>query len=119
MAYSVMYPGANIVQQIAFRHKHEDKSTDSLYDKISRRVKVVDQVEAARFLVYGTFFHAPLVHHWMRFAGYLFPGTATKQVIRKVSAIINTINVQDNVLYISFTVYYIVLNTKCLLADYL
>ena len=82
-----MYPGANIFQQVAFRH-HDNEKTDfqSLRSKdyIVKRFQKVDWIEASRFMVYGTFFHAPLVYNWMHFLQRVFPGTSTRQILKKV-----------------------------------
>ena len=90
ISYSIMYPGANIFQQVAFRH-HDNEKTDfkSLRNKdyIVQRFQKVDWTEASRFMVYGAFFHAPLVHNWMHFVQRVFPGTSTRQILRKVCLI--------------------------------
>ena len=66
-AYSLLYPGANVFQQLTVR-KEEN----------------VDWAEAARFLVYGGICHAPIVHGWLRLVAYAIPGTSVKQVAKKV-----------------------------------
>ena len=86
LAYSILYPGANILQQTAFRHNvHEQKYTsEHVHRNFFTKLKVVDWAEVSRFMIYGSLFHAPLVHNWMRLIGTLFPGTATKTVLKKV-----------------------------------
>ena len=87
-AYSVMYPGANVFQQLAFRQQPGEETADlrKLKDKdyIMRRFKKVDWLEASRFMIYGGLFHATLVHNWMHLAQRLFPGTSNRQIIKKV-----------------------------------
>ena len=86
LSYSILYPGANILQQMAFRQKYDDERymSEHMHRTFFLKLKTIDWVEASRFMIYGSLFHAPLVHNWMRMAGTLFPGTATKQVIKKV-----------------------------------
>ena len=85
VSYSIMYPGANIFQQVAFRH-HPDKETDFKWSVQSfrARIKLVDWAEVSRFMLYGGLFHAPLVHNWMHLVQKLFPGTSTRQILKKV-----------------------------------
>jgi len=70
LAYSVLYPGANVVQQKLFRKKSPEEG--------------IDWNEVSRFLVYGGFFHAPLVYNWLRLAGRLFPKSTTSHLLAKV-----------------------------------
>ena len=85
ISYSIMYPGANIFQQVAFRH-HPDKEKEFKwsFQSIKERLKLVDWGEASRFMIYGALFHAPLVHNWMHLVQKLFPGTTTRQILKKV-----------------------------------
>lgn len=66
-AYSLLYPGANVFQQLTVRKEER-----------------VDWAEATRFLVYGGICHAPIVHGWLKFVAYTIPGTSMKQVAKKV-----------------------------------
>ena len=87
VAYSIMYPGANIFQQVAFRYsddEYKDLKDNKRRYNIFIRLKTVDWMEASRFLIYGALFHAPLVHNWMHLAGRVFPGTSNKQIFKKV-----------------------------------
>ena len=90
-AYSIMYPGANVFQQIAFRHHpgEEKASLKDLKDKdyIMKRLKKVDWLEASRFMIYGGLFHSTLVHNWMHLVQKVFPGTSNRQIVKKVSYI--------------------------------
>ena len=87
-SYSIMYPGANVFQQVAFRHHPGDErpSLKKLKDKeyIIKRLKKVDWLEASRFMIYGGLFHATLVHKWMHFVQKVFPGTYNRQILKKV-----------------------------------
>ncbi len=38
----------------------------------------------ARFLLYGGFVHAPIVHGWMKLANWIVPGTSLKAIFKKV-----------------------------------
>lgn len=72
MVYSLMYPGANIAQQMI------GANTTSL--------KVIDWRQTSRFLVYGTLIHAPLVHGWVTIIGRLVPGRTAFDLF-KIAAI--------------------------------
>lgn len=66
-AYSLLYPGANCVQQ-----------------KYVRKSDEIDWTEVGRFLVYGSLVHAPLVYNAMNFISRTFPGTSLPQLLKKV-----------------------------------
>ncbi|XP_023328780.1 mpv17-like protein isoform X2 [Eurytemora carolleeae] len=71
LTYSVLYPGANLVQQKYIRNKNpEDK---------------IDWNEASRFLIYGGLMHAPLVYNWLRLASRLFPKNNLTHLFAKVA----------------------------------
>jgi len=76
LTYSVLYPGANAVQQAYFREGQDNKP---------KGWNNVDWHEVARFGIYGGLFHAPIVHNWLRIANKLFPGQNIKQVLAKVA----------------------------------
>ena len=88
LSYALMYPGANVFQQVAFRH-HQDGENVNLkklkdISYINKRLEKVDWSESTRFMLYGGLFHAPLVHNWMHLVQKLFPGTSTRQILKKV-----------------------------------
>ena len=85
VAYSIMYPGANILQQVVFRNSHDDNKENKNRNNLLIKLQKVDWLEASRFMIYGALFHAPLVYNWMRLAGNVFPGTANKQILKKVN----------------------------------
>ena len=57
MAYSVMYPGANLAQQLI---AGEPGST-------------IDWKQAGRYMVYGGLIHSQIVYRWLHFIGKVFP----------------------------------------------
>lgn len=65
--YSCLYPGANLFQQ-----------------KVIRQYPHINWKEGSRYMIYGGLFHGPLVHYWLQFANTVFPGSAYKQVLKKV-----------------------------------
>jgi len=73
LTYSVLYPGANVVQQIYFRNR-----------KTGEKYKI-DWQEVSRFLIYGGLVHAPLVYNWLRLASRLFPKDNMKHLLAKVA----------------------------------
>ena len=98
LSYALMYPGANVFQQVAFRH-HQDgekvnlkKLKDISY--INKRLEKVDWSESTRFMLYGGLFHAPLVHNWMHLVQKVFPGTSTRQILKKVQ-------ISSSIIYLS------------------
>jgi len=70
MTYSVLYPSANVVQQIYFREKTKQTG--------------IDWKEVSRFWIYGGLFHAPLVYNWLRLAAKLFPKDTLTHLAAKV-----------------------------------
>jgi len=70
MTYSVLYPGANLLQQYAFRE--------------NTKVTGVDWREVSRYMIYGGLFHAPLVYNWLRLAARLFPKQTVSHLLAKV-----------------------------------
>jgi len=72
MTYSVLYPSANLVQQIYFRQQPDGGPQ-------------VDWAETSRFLIYGGLFHAPLVFNWLRIAARLFPRDTAAHLLGKVA----------------------------------
>ena len=79
-----MYPGANIFQQVAFRHHPGKEDFKWSVQSFRARIKLVDWAEASRFLIYGGLCHSVLVHNWMHLVQKLFPGTSTRQILKKV-----------------------------------
>ena len=72
LSYACLYPVANLVQQKVTR---EDDPG-------------LDYKEAARFMVYGTLCHAPLVHNGVKLVAFLFPGKSLKQLCKKVRQVV-------------------------------
>lgn len=70
LTYSILYPSANIVQQHFFRE--------------STKQTGIDWKEVSRFMIYGCFFHAPLVYNWLRLAARLFPKQTNSHLLAKV-----------------------------------
>eukprot|EP00092_Neocalanus_flemingeri_P015505 GFUD01016784.1.p1 GENE.GFUD01016784.1~~GFUD01016784.1.p1 ORF type:complete len:188 (-),score=24.49 GFUD01016784.1:1-564(-) len=70
LTYSVLYPSANVVQQVYFRDTYKQTG--------------IDWKEVSRFLIYGGLFHAPLVFNWLRLAARLFPKDTMKHLAAKV-----------------------------------
>jgi len=70
MTYSILYPGANLLQQFAFRE--------------NTKVTGIDWREVSRFMIYGGLFHAPLVYNWLRLAARLFPKQTVSHLLAKV-----------------------------------
>eukprot|EP00092_Neocalanus_flemingeri_P011215 GFUD01012081.1.p1 GENE.GFUD01012081.1~~GFUD01012081.1.p1 ORF type:complete len:209 (-),score=43.88 GFUD01012081.1:119-709(-) len=70
LTYSVLYPSANVVQQVYFRDTYKQTG--------------IDWKEVSRFLIYGGLFHAPLVFNWLRLAARLFPKDTIKHLAAKV-----------------------------------
>ena len=71
--FGLLFPGANIVQQIFFKKY-----------KAEHEQRVMDWSEVRRFSLYGGLFHGPLVHNWVRTISRLFPKTTVSHVIVKV-----------------------------------
>jgi len=70
MTYSVLYPGANLLQQYAFRE--------------NTKINGIDWKEVSRYMIYGGLFHAPLVYNWLRLAARLFPQQTVSHLLAKV-----------------------------------
>lgn len=74
LTFGVLFPSANVMQQVYFRHGGK-------LDGIKR----VDWKEVSRFTLYGGLFHAPLVFNWLKLANRLFPANTIKSLIAKVT----------------------------------
>merc|ERR1712080_413516 len=74
LTFSVLFPSANVVQQVYFRHGGNWQA-----------IHMVDWKEVSRFAVYGGLVHAPLVYNWINLATRLFPGDSVKSLIAKVA----------------------------------
>ncbi len=73
LAYTLLYPSANIVQQsYALKKSHSEKS--------------LDWPQAGRFMLYGGLFHSVLSHTWMFAATKWIPGADPKALALKVIA---------------------------------
>jgi len=70
LTYSILYPSANVVQQVYFRE--------------STRHTGIDWKEVSRFWIYGGLCHAPLVYNWLKLAATLFPKDTFSHLAAKV-----------------------------------
>ena len=109
LSYALMYPGANVFQQVAFRHHQNGEKVNLKKLKdisyINKRLEKVDWSESTRFMLYGGLFHAPLVHNWMHLVQKVFPGTTTRQILKKVQISSSIIYLSDRRLNIEYECY--------------
>jgi len=71
VSFSLLFPGANLIQQTCFK-KHESRSV------------MVDWGEVGRFSLYGGLIHGPLIHNWVNFLSRRIPQTTLPYVMVKV-----------------------------------
>ena len=105
LTYSILYPSANIVQQQFFRESTKQTGIDwkevsrykfiiihwkwhqiliSLHNSMLLSLFFIIFWLWSRFMIYGCFFHAPLVYNWLRLAARLFPKQTNSHLLAKV-----------------------------------
>jgi len=71
VAFGVLFPSANVIQQTCFQKKPPGS-------------QVLDLKEVTRFSLYGGLFAAPVIHNWVRLMSRMIPRTTLPYVILKV-----------------------------------
>merc|ERR1719186_1641449 len=74
LSFGLIFPGANLVQQVMLKKNDNYKSA----------IRSIDWSEVGRFMVYGSFIHGPVIHNWILFSTRLFPLSTVTHILAKV-----------------------------------